>query len=124
VGKLTSLCTFHLCICPLCVITFVSLESIKSIFLFLCCARKDINGLAPFFKLMHILVFFSGLFIGYSRGFDQTEVLQVTVRLNYLQVIFSTLRGMQLTSTHLQSELVLFEVGLHGVNRKTMRVLL
>jgi len=73
---------------------------------------------------MHILVFFSGLFIGYSRGFDQTEVLQVTVRLNYLQVIFSTLRGMQLTSTHLQSELVLFEVGLHGVNRKTMRVLL
>lgn len=73
---------------------------------------------------MHILIFFSGFFNGYSCGFDQTEVLRVTVRLNYLQVIFSTLRGMQLTSTHLQSELVLFEVGLHGVSRKTMRVLL
>jgi len=50
--------------------------------------------------------------------------LQIPVSPNYLQVIFSTLRGMQLTSTHLQSDSVLFEVGLRGVNRKTMRVLL
>lgn len=73
---------------------------------------------------MHVLVFFSEFFHGYSRGFDQNEVLQVTVRLNYLKIIFSILRGMHLASIYLQSELELFEVGLHGVNRKTMRFLL